>query len=152
MKKLHVECLPDETLAKKLGFASRLITHHTGKSRVFHKLKSTTNELAMVDEDPNSSKTTYETNLQFQQESNGIKQYADNSGNKVLVLKGKLEDWILSICKAENIKPENFSLPNNPSQLHEVINQRLKSFERLLDALMQNPNSSIHELRKLLQS
>ena len=151
MKKLHVECLPDETLAKKLGFTSRLITHHTGKSRVFHRLKSSTNELAMVDEDPGSAKTSYESNLQFQQELNGIKQYADNSGNKVLVLKGKLEDWILSICKAENIKPESFNLPNKPSELHEVINQRLRSFEKLLDALMQNPNSSIHKLRKLLE-
>ncbi len=60
MKPIHVECLPDEALVKKLGFTRKMVTHHAGKSRVFTNLKSVVNHLAMVDEDPGSPKSSYE--------------------------------------------------------------------------------------------
>ena len=31
MKNIHVECLPDEYLVKKLGFTRKSITHHQGE-------------------------------------------------------------------------------------------------------------------------
>src|SRR5438445_5527673 len=97
---VHVECLPDETLVKKLGFTRKQIIHHTGKSRVFADLKLKSNQIAMVDEDPGQSKTSYETKLVFKEEANGIKYYLDpEKNNKVFVLKVKLEDWILASCK-----------------------------------------------------
>ncbi|MCK5136501.1 MAG: ATP-binding protein [Bacteroidales bacterium] len=52
MKVVHVECRPDEVLVTKLGFNRKMIKHHQGKSRVFHSLKLTKDQLAMVDEDP----------------------------------------------------------------------------------------------------
>ncbi len=104
MKLVHVECLPDEALIKKLGFTRKAVKHHGGKSRVFRKLKSVRNQLGMVDEDPGSAKSDYEQELILIHETFGIKLFSDKSGNKILVLKGKLEDWIISICKNAGIK------------------------------------------------
>ena len=38
MKIVHVECKPDELLVSKLGVQKKQITHHQGKTRVFHAL------------------------------------------------------------------------------------------------------------------
>ena len=59
MKKVHVECRPDELLISKLGYTRKMIVHHQGKSRVFHTLSKNKDLLAMVDEDPGSAKTRY---------------------------------------------------------------------------------------------
>lgn len=150
MRKVHVECLPDEALVKVLGITRRMVTHHNGKSRVFSKLITVNNEIAVVDEDPGSAKTTYEKNLSLIDESNGIKRYKDQNGNVILVLKGKLEDWMIENCKASNINILTFGLPERPNELHGVINQRLRQFENLIIHLRENNNLAIHALRKWL--
>ena len=151
MKLVHVECKPDELLVSKLGFKRKLITHHQGKSRIFHSLGKTKNQLAIVDEDPGSIKTKYESSLQFITESEGIIAYRDNSGNKVLVLKGKLEDWIIAVCKKYRIKILDFGLPDRPNDLHDVVNQRLDNFGRLLDELLKNNIQSLITLKEFLR-
>ena len=151
MKQIHVECLPDECLVKKLGFSRKQITHHQGKSRVFHALNNKTDkQLGVVDEDPGSAKTSYESALQLVEESEGIKYYTDRSGNKIFVLKGKLEDWIIFICNKSKIKPTDFGLPSKPDDLHDVINQRLANFEKLIDELISINNPAIIKLKSWL--
>jgi hypothetical protein len=149
-KEIHVECLPDELLVSKLGFTRKLVTHHTGKSRVFHKLKQSHNVLALVDEDPGAPMTTYEMSLKWVQTLNGIKCYIDNNGNKVAVLTNKLEDWIIAICNQANIDLAKFGLPEKPNALHGVINQRLTKFAQLIDMLLQSNNESIKNLKDWL--
>ena len=105
---VHVECRPDEALVKLLGISRRMVYHHGGKSRVFSRLKTVTGEVAMVDEDPGSIKTEYETGLEFIQESYGIRLYNDERNNKILILKIKLEDWILGACKTSNVDITRF--------------------------------------------
>lgn len=150
MKQIHIECLPDELLIKKLGFSQKVISHHFGKSKVFKKLESVQNHFAMVDEDPGSPQTSYEKSLRLIEEAEGIKQYADNSGNKIFVLKGKLEDWTISICKQHKIKLKAFGLPEKPNELHDVINQRLQNFEKLIEYLLQKKNPAIIKLKNWL--
>jgi len=150
MKQVHVECKPDELLVSKLGFQKKLVTHHQGKSRVFHTLSKNKNQLAMVDEDPGSAKTSYEKALIFKEESEGIKYFEDISGNKVLVLRGKLEDWMIGVCKRYHIKISAYGLPNNPDDLHDVINQKLPKFGELIDELIQNNNLALAKLKSYL--
>jgi hypothetical protein len=150
MKQVHVECLPDEALIKKLGFARKSVKHHAGKSRVFNTLKSVSNQLALVDEDPGSAKSDYEKKLKLLDEIQGIKLCSDNSGNKILILKGKLEDWIVSLCLKADIKLKDFSLPEKPNDLHDVINQRISKFEELIDYLLENNNMEITQLKRWL--
>jgi hypothetical protein len=151
MKQVHVECKPDELIVSKLGFSKKLITHHQGKSKVFHKLSKSRSILAMVDEDPGSSKTSYEKALLLIKVKHGIKYYSDKSENKVLILSGKLEDWIIALCNSAKIRPSDFGLPSKPNDLHNVINQRLDKFEKLTDELIRQKNPAIIQLKFWLQ-
>ena len=150
MKKVHVECRPDELLISKLGFTRKMIVHHQGKSRVFHTLSKNKGLLAMVDEDPGSAKTRYEKSLHFKEEFEGIKYFYDKSGNKVFILKGKLEDWIIWVCKKQKVNLTNFKLPNKPNDLHDVINYKLQDFSRLIDELIKLRSPAVLKLRAWL--
>jgi hypothetical protein len=151
MKRIHVECLPDEALIKQLGFTKKNITHHAGKSRVFKNLQKVNNEVAMVDEDPGTLKTTYEKGLKLIKADEGIKQYTDASDNVIVVLDGKLEDWIVSVCKKYQIDLKHFKLPVKPNDLHDVINHQLINFEKLIQHLIQNNNKAILSLKACLK-
>jgi len=150
MKQIHIECLPDEHLIKKLGFIRKFITHHQGKSRVFHAISKKQNQLAMVDEDPGSVKTSYEKSLKFIEEIEGIKCYSDKSGNRIFILKGKLEDWIITLCRKEKIDPTKFGLSSDSDGLHEQINNKLANFEKLLTELESKKCSGITILKSRL--
>lgn len=151
MKHVHVECLPDEYLVKRLGIPRRNITHHQGKSRVFHVLSKNSNQVAMVDEDPGSVKTSYEKRLVFSEEIEGIKCYLDGRGNRILYLTGKLEDWVISVCRKEGTLMSSYGLPERPNDLHEIINHRLPNFEKLLTELVGKGSPALDALKNWLQ-
>lgn len=150
MRQVHIECLPDAYLIMKIGFTSKYITHHQGKSRVFHILSQNSDQLAMVDEDPDSVKTIYEQSLELQEELEGIKYFLDKSDNKIFFLKVKLENWIINICKKEKIKLTRFGLPERPDDLHDVINYKLPNYDKLLNELIRRKNPSILKLKSWL--
>ena len=150
MRPVHIECSPDELLIKKLGFTRKFITHHQGKSRIFTTLNKNQNHLALADEDPGSVKTRYEESLHLKEETEGIKYFTDKPGNEIYFLNGKLEDWIISICKKQNISLSEFGLPDNPEDLHDIINHRLPEFATLLDELIKVKNPSILKLKSWL--
>jgi hypothetical protein len=150
MSDVHVECKPDETLVRKLGVSRKSVTHHQGKSRVFASLKKNKEKLAMVDEDPMSPKTTYERSLKLTEQFGGLKYYQDGSGNRVIVLSGKLEDWIISICSKQKLDLNIFGLPKRPNDLHDIINQKLPKFQELLDELIKLKNPELLKLQEWL--
>jgi hypothetical protein len=150
MKMVHVECRPYEVLVSKLGLNKKMVKHHQGKSRVFHNLKLTKDQLAMVDEDPGSPRHPYEKSFELKEESGGSKYFTDKSGNKIIVLRVKLEDWIIWVCKKENTDITKFGLPDKPNDLHDVINHKLRNFERLIDALIEKNSPSILKLKSWL--
>lgn len=147
MKQVHVECLPDEKLVTKLGHTRKFITHHQGKSRIFSTLRKNKNLVAIVDEDPGSTKTRYEESLTLREEFEGIRYFTDTSGNIVLILKGKLEDWIIAACKKQKIDISKYGLPVMPNELHDVIHHRLDVFGRLIDELLKQKNPAILKLK-----
>ena len=151
MKVVLIECNPDGLLVSKLGFTKKLITHHQGKSRVFHKLSKSESLLAMVDEDPGSPKTSYEKSLNFVEEKHSIKYYSDIRKNKVFILNVRLEDWILNACKSQVINPADFGLPTKPKDMHDVLNQRLDKFGNLIDELVRQKSPAILQLKSWLK-
>lgn len=151
MSEIHVECLPDETLIKRLGFSKKQITHHTGKSRVFHQLSKSKNIIAMVDEDPGSPKTSHEKALTFITEKDGVMIYNDQRNNTIIILRVKLEDWLLSVCKTYKEDISKYGLPDRPNDLHDKINQHLPKLEKLIDSLLNKNNPAILFLKENLQ-
>jgi len=150
MKQVHVECKPDQELVSKLGITRKFLTHHQGKSKIYTKLSKESGLLAVVDEDPGSTKTRYEASLKLIEEFEGIKFYTDPAGNIVLELKGKLEDWIIMACKKQKISILKYGLPEKPNDLHDVINYRLENFSRLIDDLIKEKNPAILKLKAWL--
>ncbi|MBN2745687.1 MAG: hypothetical protein JXR34_03090 [Bacteroidales bacterium] len=150
MKKVHIECNPDELLVKKLGVKSKQIYHRNGKGTALKNLAKNSGNIAMVDEDDGCNKSSYEKNLILIEEKYGVKVYTDNKENKVLVLKVKLEDWVIAAGKLSEIKMESYNLPQKPNELHSVILNRLKNYERFLDVLLEKKNPALLYLKDQL--
>jgi hypothetical protein len=150
MRSIHVECYPDEALVKQLGF--KQVKHHSGKSRVFGQLSKEKKQCAMVDEDPGSAKSNYEKGLRLLNEKDGLKQFTDNNGNIVVVLQGKLEDWILVVCKKSGVDISRYNLPINNRELHSIIHLRLKSFNDLIQDLLKRKNPALLTLKSFLEN
>jgi hypothetical protein len=151
MREVHVECKPDEALVRRLGINRNQVTHHAGKSRVFAKMKKSVGQIALVDEDPGSPQTSYEKRLVFRSEEHGIKEFEDDAGNRVLVLTGKLEDWVVDTCKKAKVDlKQKFNLPNKPNDLHGIINDRIGTIEALVDYLLSIENPAVVRLKDWL--
>lgn len=148
----HIECTPDEALLLSFGINKRLITHHSGKSRVINKLKEARDVFAMFDEDPNSYKCSYERNLQLVEKHSTFKLFKDSNRNKIISLNNNLEFWIIDNCKRSGIDLIDFNLPNSPGNLRSIINARLKSLNNLYLELSKQPNSEYSKIEKIINA
>lgn len=151
MKQVHVECKPDELLVSKLGFTKKYITHHQGKAKVFDRLKKSESGLAVVDEDPGTFKSGYEKSLNLLEERLELKLFSDTNNNKICILSGELEEWIIDVCNKAKINLTEFGLPENHRDFKRVILSRLNNFDKLLSELIQRKNPAIMQLKKWLR-
>jgi len=140
-----VECDPDLALVETLATPSRRRNKHAGgKTIVIRNLMRTyENSVGMIDEDPGSIQPNdlqrfTETN-RLQREQIRIRHH-NQRNNRLIVLCPKLEEWILGACTEAGIDIRDYNLPNNPNQLHEIINVRINRFRQLVDDLMKRSN------------
>lgn len=146
---IHTECLPDETLLKKIGFGRKQIQHHQGKSRILSLFSRSNNLLGMIDEDPASVPHPYQARLTLDTQAHGLLLYKDHAAkNKLIALRIKLEDWIVAVTKQSGLQMGDFKLPANPHDLHAVLNARIPAFENLLDALLERESPALLKLRQ----
>jgi len=137
-----VECNPDVALVETLTSPSRRRNKHAGsKSMVLRRLMRTyENALGIIDEDPDS---TQPDDLQRFREIDNLERYQlrilqhNPRNNRLVVIIPRLEEWIIRASSEANINPQDYNLPNNPNQLHEIINIRENRFRELIRDLMQ---------------
>lgn len=134
---IYVECNPDETLVKILGFSRKQITHAFGKGNICNKLEKTKNTLGLVDEDPQSAQPKYLKRLKPRKQEDGIKVWQDTKrGNFIVMLCPRLEGWITQVSKKDKLDITKYQLPNDADRLHGKINLQSEKFEKfLIDAL-----------------
>ena len=156
---LYVECLPDETLVRRLtGLPKREIIHQLkGKYEVLEMLATRTNSIAMVDEDPDSNQPRYLERMRVQEDypSEGLQLRVDDGRvNRVVVLNPRLEEWLVETAHRVGISlvEPRYNLPDNPHQLKKVINRDLRKLERLIDDLLAANSPRIQKLQELLTS
>ena len=83
--------------------------------------------------------------------NDGLRVFQDRSRrNRVVVLRPRLEDWIVAAAKASGIKMADYGLLDNPARLHRHINANLVKYERLLDALDEAASTRLAALRRVL--
>lgn len=152
---LIVECDPDLALVETLTIPSRRRNKHAaGKSMVIRNLMRTYRDsVGMIDEDPGSIQPNdlqrfTETNS-LQNEQIRIRHY-NQRNNRLIILCPKLEEWILGACTEAGIDIRGYNLPNNPNQLHEIINVRISRFRQLVEDLMER-SSRVRALQTCLR-
>ncbi len=138
MLEIVLECNPDEALVKSLGFTRKQVTHQPNKGSVFNYLEKNPSCVGIVDEDPGSAAPGHFAKYKKQGDTRfDIDVYSyPNRQTRLLVLKPRLEEWILKHAEGNGVRVTNYSLPQNGHQLHKVINERISKFEALLNELV----------------
>jgi hypothetical protein len=152
MREIVLECNPDEALVKVLGYTRKMITHQSSRGEVINYLKKNPLAIGIVDDDPGSAKPTYfskftrETEEQFDVESF----YIPKLKTRVIVIKPRLEEWILKQAVASQINLKQYSMPADANELHKIINTRIPRFEGLLKEMLVKENPGLKHLRNLI--
>ena len=140
-----VECKPDTVLVKTLTHASRKNIIHAGnKSELLKKLsKLYENCKGIIDEDPWSIQPPHLRKFSERQDlvRDNLKiLYQSSKNNTLVMVRPRLEEWVLDAAKEANISVEKYSLPNDATELHKQINIKTDKFEKLLIKLKQKSN------------
>jgi hypothetical protein len=148
---LLLECRPDETLARELGWARRDCQHLNDKGRVCNRLKRSEGLVAMIDEDPGAAQPAYLVELGRVSELHGVRLLRDERrGHRVIVLRPRLEEWVIETASAANLELGDFGLSGRGNELHREINFRLPKFILLIQALNAAASVGLAHLQQAL--
>lgn len=153
MPEIALECKPDEVLAKALGYTRKRIVHQPSNSEVINYLRKNPGNIGMVDEDRGSVKPPFFSNFQRETvEKFGIESfYIPDSNTRLIIIKPRLEEWILECAALSKIKPRQFSFPDNGHEFKKVINHRLRQFEKMVRELIEKQNpAALRHLKELI--
>ncbi len=76
--------------------------------------------------------------------------YNNKRNNKLIIVKPKLEDWIIGIAHSKGINLEDYELSNDPDELHKLINFRISKFQELLHKLIKLRSPALLNAIKIL--
>ena len=138
---IYVECKADEALVRTLtGLPRREVIHELkGKPEVVNQVRSRSNTRGLVDEDPQQLQPPYLERMRIVQymPERGLRVLGDGArGNHLVVLCPRLEEWIVRAAREAGVDLGRYGLPNNPLELHKVINVNLTRFGGLVAALL----------------
>src|ERR1041384_513685 len=149
--RLFLECNSDEILARVAGVPRRAIIHSHGKGKVSKSLARNSGVTGLVDEDPLDPQPTTITEFVEVSMRHDLRLKIDKRrNNRLVVVCPKLEDWLIKTAKTANVKMSDFSLSENPRELHADINNRLSNLERLLNQLAEQGSPRLLHLKSLL--
>ena len=149
---IYVECYPDTILVRTLtGLPQREVIHELkGKSGVVGQVSKRRDSRGLVDEDPMATPPPYLVRMEILQDvpARGLRLLQDTArGNHIVVLRPRLEDWIARAARDAGIDLLDYNLPTDPRKLHQVINDYLPSYQRLVEDLKNsNRLEALHRL------
>ena len=140
---IYVECKPDQILVQVVtGLPIRQVIHELqGKGRVVYQVRRGSHSVGLVDEDPGATQPRLLTEMPTVEDlaAQGFSVKQDSRGNRIVVLRPRLEEWIVRAAMDAGVLPSQFNLPKDPKRLHEVINVDLDRFRGLVEALTNTP-------------
>ncbi|MDX2045796.1 MAG: hypothetical protein SFU87_03370 [Chitinophagaceae bacterium] len=152
VKRVAVECNPDELLQIKIGVPKKEIAHQANIGDLCNYLKHAGTKFGIIDEDPLSSRPTYLSEFTIAEEKHHIRKLKHpGSGKIIFVLRPRLEEWVYKQCALSGINPEDFFLPSDVKRFKDVINKRLNHFGKLIDELIIQKNPGIEYLKSELK-
>jgi hypothetical protein len=133
---IYLECDPDKALVKALGMANKEIKHVYSKGNVCNRLAKSRDAKGLVDEDPASPQPAYIGKLKLHLHQRDIKLLQeDKTQNRLIVLCPRLEEWILKAAREAKVDIQDYGLPNEARQLHEIINIRVEGLEKFIKSI-----------------
>lgn len=150
MRDIALECYPDETLVKTLGYVRKQIYHQNSKGGVINFLKKNPGSVGIVDEDPGSANPSYMSEFEKVGESKFDLEFhrIEKENTNLIVIRPKLENWILKYARNANVTS---TLPLDAKILHKVINRRIPQLEQLLTAMMTKKSPAMRYLKELIE-
>ena len=149
---IYVECYPDTVLVLTLTrLPQREVIHENGKGGVVNRVKNSRNSRGLVDEDPMTTQPTYIGTMTVLEDlpASGLRLLHDSArGNHIVVLCPRLEEWTVRAARDTGIDLSRYNLPNDPTRLHQVVNDYLSSFQRLVEDL--RDSDRLRDLHNLL--
>ncbi len=141
---IFLECYADEAMVKAFGVTSRNVKHAFSKGEVCNLLRKSTKSIGIVDEDPFSGKPSYEKlmlNSKIFENDRVIFCYEKSSKNKLIIIRPKLEDFIIRLANDNGVDLISYRLSNKPKTLHEELAfkrnyQKLSSLKEVFDLLL----------------
>ena len=150
---IYLECNPDKALVMAMGIHKKEIYHSGNKGNVCKNLAKNSNSKGLVDEDPFSTQPSYIGKLELILHEHDIKLlYDEKAQNQLIILCPKLEDWILKAAKEAKVNVEDYSLPDDAYELHEIINIKPEKFLRLIEDLKKKKSKMLKNLEALLKT
>ncbi|MBN2239389.1 MAG: hypothetical protein JW712_06425 [Dehalococcoidales bacterium] len=156
---IYVECKPDTTIARTLSGGIH-VEHVHGKSRVCNKLMYGDNLKGMVDRDSPEQTHPYIKEISSSGQVNELLTeeliiYNDTHRNNTLILlKPRLEEWILESSKRERISMKSYRLPETAEELHTAFSigsrDHINNLRMLVQKLLETSNR-VQKLASLLR-
>ena len=155
-----VECYKDKALVHRIGFPGYQVRHAFNKSGVLWRVEQEQKAVGIIDEDPFAGSSRYLKEYDEKDAVGDIKLLIrkDDDGERVIrraiQISPRLEDWLNAVAKRNNISPENFNLPVNPGELHNVSLKRDKNFQnfrRFLIELNRAKDDEIDTLKEWIR-
>ena len=104
-----------------------------------------------MDEDPKTVQPPYFQDLKLSSEEHETRIYQDYARNhRVIVLRPRLEEWLIRTTELSGIAMADFGLSNRGNELHREINSRISNSEKLLEHLLHNRDERLIYLRTSL--
>jgi len=117
--KIAVECYPDEVVLRGLGVPRKQVLHQARKGEVFNWLKRNAGAVGMVDEDPDSDQPRDLVSYQQVQASEGLLLLVrqGSSGQRLIVVRPRLEDWLIQRARVCGVDPRQYQLPGSAKEV-----------------------------------
>jgi hypothetical protein len=145
-----VECYPDEAVLRALGVPKRQVRHAAGKGEVLNRLRDLREAIGMVDEDPASAQPRELGNYEQVADTEGLRLMArrGSSGQRLIILCPRLEDWLMQRARACGVDPTQHCLPSRPRELHDIPRYDRKDGFRPFLAALNGRDSGMGRLRR----
>jgi len=152
-----VECYKDKALVHRIGFPGHQVRHAYNKSRVLWKVEQEQKAVGIIDEDPFAGRSRHLKEYDERNVRGNIKLLIRNDDDgervirRIIQISPRLEDWLYGIAKRNHILPEEFNLPNDPDELHNLSLKRDKNFRRFLIELNRAEDDEVDMLKEWIR-
>ena len=155
---IYLECYADEALVKSFGIPSKRIKHAFSKGEVCNMLRKANDAVGIVDEDPTAGKSMYEKQmLQYIVHEDDKLIFCEDSKscNRLILIRPRLEEFILRIVKENGFNMESYRLSSVPKRLHDELTfrknqQKFVDLSKLLNDLLGRKDKTIIKLKEFI--